>query len=64
MKYFPYFDALSVLLVKAADIEGVGSVDLPSRRDQWRRVLLMVDLLPVNAREEYMLFHFISTGIS
>jgi len=34
-----YLDALGVLLIKGADVEGVCSVHLSSGRDQRRRVL-------------------------
>ena len=41
-----------VLLVEGADIEGVRGVDLPPGRDEWRGVLLLVDLSPVYSSEE------------
>ena len=56
-----YLDALGVFLVERANVEGVGRVHLAPWRDEGRRVLLVVDLVPVDAREERVLLHLSST---
>ena len=35
----PYLDSFCVLLIKGANVEGVGCIHLPSWGDQWGRVL-------------------------
>ena len=47
-----------IFLVKRPNIEGVGSVDFASRRDKWRRILLLIHNIPINANEEWVLFKF------
>ena len=54
-----HFVAFGVLFVEGADIEGVGGVDFAARWNQRRRILLHVDLLPINADEEWVLFDFV-----
>ena len=41
-----------VFLVEGSNVERICRVDLPSGRDEGRRVLLLVDLVPVDALEE------------
>lgn len=58
---FSDFDSFRVLLVKRADIEGIGGVHFSPRRHQWWRVLLQVHQLPVQVPEKGMLFYLIRT---
>jgi len=48
-------DSLGVFLVKRPNVEGVGGVDFATGRDQWRRIFLLIDLLPVHGHEERVL---------
>lgn len=57
--FFFYFVSFRVLLVEGADVEGVRCIDLPPRRDQWRGVLLHVNLGPIHALEEGVLLHLV-----
>jgi len=47
-------DGFRVVLVKVANIASVGRIDLTAWRYEWRCVVLLIDLLPVDALEERM----------
>jgi len=49
-------DPFRVFFIEGTDVESVSGVDLAARRNQRRRVLLQVDLLPVDAFEVWMVF--------
>jgi hypothetical protein len=53
---FGYFHSFRVVLVEIANITSVGSVHFAFGRNEGRRVVLLIDLLPVNAVEEWMSF--------
>lgn len=57
-----YLIALGVFLVERSDVERVRRVHLAAGRDQRRRVLLHVHLLPVDPVEERVLLHLVRSG--
>ena len=48
-----------VFFVEGANVKGVGRIDFPSRRNQRRRILLLVDHVPVDAVEERIVFQLL-----
>jgi len=49
-----HLDSFRVFLIKRSNVEGVGSINLSTRRYQWWRIFLLVDLAPVHVSEERM----------
>ena len=54
-----FFLTFCVLLVEGSDVKCVCGVDLSPWRDEGRRVLLLVDLVPVHAGEERVLLKLV-----
>ena len=42
----------SILLIEWSDVKGVGSIYLSPRRDQRRRIFLLINLVPIDSTEE------------
>lgn len=56
-----YLNSLGVLLIEGTDIKGISGIDLAPRWHQWRWVLLVIGLVPINPVKERVLFHLNST---
>jgi hypothetical protein len=61
---FSQFDPLSVLFIERSNIESISSVNFTTWWGQRRCILLRIDLMPVDAGEEWMIFDFFGAEIT
>lgn len=55
-------NTFGVLFVERANVEGVGGIHFATWRNQGWSILLDVDLVPVDARKEVVLFDLFGSG--